>query len=79
MNFRISRNAVIGKPFRGVAMHSFSRRALALVAMAATLAWASGSFAREDVSLAIKGYDPVGYCTDGKPISGARSFEYEWE
>jgi hypothetical protein len=79
MNFRISRNAVIGKPFRGVAMHSFSRRALALVAMAATLAWASGSFAREDVSLAIKGYDPVAYFTDGKPTPGAPSFEYEWD
>ena len=27
---------------------------------------------------AIKGYDPVAYFTDGKPVEGKKEFEYEW-
>jgi len=29
--------------------------------------------------LAIKGYDPVAYFTDGKPVMGSREFTVEWE
>jgi hypothetical protein len=28
--------------------------------------------------LAIKGYDPVAYFTDGKPVKGSKAFEYVW-
>ena len=53
---------------------SFSRRdalrGLGLLAATATLATTSPTFAAEDVLLAIKGYDPVAYFTDGKPAPG---------
>jgi YHS domain-containing protein len=29
--------------------------------------------------LAIKGYDPVAYFTDGKPVEGSADFTFEWE
>ena len=29
--------------------------------------------------LAIKGYDPVAYFTDGKPTAGVSTIEYEWD
>jgi YHS domain-containing protein len=29
-------------------------------------------------SLAVEGYDPVAYFTDGKPVEGKSDFEYEW-
>lgn len=29
--------------------------------------------------LAIKGYDPVAYFTDGKPVEGSSNFTHEWE
>lgn len=29
--------------------------------------------------LAIKGYDPVAYFTDGKPVEGSADFTHEWE
>ena len=38
-----------------------------------------GSAAAEDVPLAIKGYDPVAYFTDGKPTHGLPEIEYEWD
>jgi YHS domain-containing protein len=28
--------------------------------------------------VAIKGYDPVAYFTDGKPVKGSKAFEYVW-
>jgi len=66
-----------------VAMHSFSRRdairGVALLAAGTALARASRSFAGEEVPLAIKGYDPVAYFTDGKPTPGMPAFEYEWD
>jgi len=29
--------------------------------------------------LAVSGYDPVAYFTDGKPVEGKSEFEYEWQ
>jgi YHS domain-containing protein len=29
--------------------------------------------------IAIQGYDPVAYFTEGKPIKGSRDFEYQWQ
>ena len=33
----------------------------------------------QEVPLAIKGYDPVAYFTDGKPVQGTAEFEFEWD
>lgn len=43
----------------------------------------SPAFAIEPVNktsdgVAIKGYDPVAYFTDGKPVKGSTAFEYVW-
>jgi YHS domain-containing protein len=37
------------------------------------------SFATERAPLAIGGYDPVAYFTDGSPVRGLPEFEYEWD
>lgn len=29
--------------------------------------------------VAIKGYDPVAYFTEGKPVKGSPAFEHEWK
>ncbi len=64
-------------------MPSFSRRSVlccfALLGVVATMATRSGSAAAEAVPLAIKGYDPVAYFTDGKPTHGLPDIEYEWD
>jgi hypothetical protein len=51
-----------------------------LVAMAAIglPMWAQGS-AQADARLAIKGYDPVAYFTDGRPTLGKPEFERTWD
>lgn len=44
--------------------------------------WACGSGAvagTPDDRLAIKGYDPVAYFTDSRPMAGDPHFEYEWD
>ena len=61
---------------------SLSRRdAVGLVALAAAYPWATAlpSAVPEAISLAIKGYDPVAYFTDGKPTRGVPEIEYEWD
>lgn len=35
--------------------------------------------AAEEVPLAIKGYDPVAYFTDRKPVRGLPEFAYQWD
>src|SRR4051812_43021787 len=32
----------------------------------------------DETRLAISGYDPVAYFTDGKPVAGLTQFEYMW-
>jgi YHS domain-containing protein len=60
-------------------MNPVSRRnAVRLVFLAAaTPLTTSMSFAAE-MPLAIKGYDPVAYFTDGKPMAGRADIEHEW-
>jgi YHS domain-containing protein len=60
-------------------MNPVSRRnAVRLVLLAAaTPLTTSTSFAAE-MPLAIKGYDPVAYFTDGKPMAGRADIEHEW-
>jgi hypothetical protein len=53
-------------------------RGIAVAAAGFMLGRASFAFADEK-SLAIKGYDPVAYFTDGKPTPGQPQFEYEWD
>jgi hypothetical protein len=63
-------------------MHNLSRRnaiCLALLAMAVPLAASLPTAAQENVPLAIKGYDPVAYFTDGKPTRGVQEIEYQWD
>ena len=63
-------------------MHGFSRRniirdlALLLAGFTFVAAWQSVA---GDMRLAIKGYDPVAYFTDGMPKRGLPDFEYEWD
>ena len=59
----------------GAPMHYLSRRNaiyLALLAMATPLAISQPTAAQENVPLAIKGYDPVAYFTDGNRRAGFR-------
>ena len=61
-------------------MHKLSRRAalrLGLV-VALPLVVPPSSFAM-DLPLAIKGYDPVAYFTDGRPTPGPPDIEYQWD
>jgi YHS domain-containing protein len=61
---------------------SLSRRdAAGLVALVAAypLVTAIPSAAAQEVPLAIKGYDPVAYFTDGKPTRGLPEIQYEWD
>ncbi len=51
---------------------------ISLVA-ASTLAATSASMATEDPPLAIKGYDPVAYFTEGRPAHGLSEFAFEWD
>jgi hypothetical protein len=68
---------------RESAMLSFSRRnvirGFALLVAVSPLAATSRSHAAEKAPLAIKGYDPVAYFTDGKPKRGLPEIEYEWD
>ena len=41
-------------------------------------AFAIGPVNKTSDGLAIKGYDPVAYFTDRKPVKGSRDFEYVW-
>jgi YHS domain-containing protein len=61
--------------------NSFPRRNLIqfiMLAASAMLATTLRSNAAE-APLAIRGYDPVTYFTDGKPARGQPEFEYEWD
>jgi hypothetical protein len=63
-------------------MQRFSRRnavRLVLLAAASPFAALRPSIAAERAPLAIKGYDPVAYFTDGKPTRGLPEIEIEWD
>ena len=76
-------NSEIGISHRKSVAQRFSRRdairggAAALIAVTG-FAVPCRSFAGEGTPLAIKGYDPVAYFTDGEPTPGVPEFEYEW-
>ena len=55
------------------------RAAVGLIAMTAALPSLASPVHGEDLVLAIKGYDPVAYFTDGRPVRGRSDFEYVWD
>ena len=59
----------------------FSRRAalFGFLCLATAAAAASAASPEAEAPLAIKGYDPVAYFTDGKPTPGRPEFEYQWD
>jgi len=62
-------------------MRDVSRRSAiqGLVMLSAAVAAVSRRAVAEDLPLAIQGYDPVAYFTDGHPVPGLRDFEYAWD
>jgi len=60
---------------------SLSRRTalLAVLVAALPLATPMQSAVAQDVPLAIKGYDPVAYFTDGRPVPGRPDLAYDWD
>jgi len=61
-------------------MHNLSRRTALPPGLLTSLSLAMPlpSLAM-DMPLAIQGYDPVAYFTDGKPVRGTADFEYQWD
>jgi YHS domain-containing protein len=61
-------------------MHNLSRRTALRLGLLTSLSVAMPlpSLAM-DMPLAIQGYDPVAYFTDGKPVRGTADFEYQWD
>jgi len=49
-----------------------------IFAVAAVLLSGATASRAEEARLAIGGYDPVAYFTDGKPVEGLKDFEYLW-
>ena len=68
---------------RSIPMNALNRRvAFHLVSASLVAAFplaTAPSAAAQDVPLAIQGYDPVAYFTDGKPTRGLPDFEYQWD
>jgi hypothetical protein len=56
---------------------AMSGLAVLLVGAAIAATWRPA--ATEDIPLAIKGYDPIAYFTDGKPVRGLPEFQYQWD
>jgi YHS domain-containing protein len=61
-------------------MHNLSRRTALRLGLLTSLSLAMPlpSLAM-DMPLAIQGYDPVAYFTDGQPVRGTADFEYQWD
>src|SRR2546422_203728 len=51
----------------------------AAAALVASIGASPVAFAQAKERLALKGYDPVAYFTDAKPIPGVEAFEYVWD
>jgi YHS domain-containing protein len=51
----------------------------ALLIAAAFVTTPSGLLAQEPIPLAIRGYDPVAYFMQGKPVQGRADIAYDWD
>jgi hypothetical protein len=63
--------------------HVDSYRVLFTVISLATLLWATGAAAVDRVNkdtfgVAIKGYDPVAYFTEGRAVKGKNEYSHSW-
>lgn len=56
-----------------------SRRLQPILLMLLGLALSATSFAQGDPRLVLKGYDPVAYFTEGKPVKGLPELKYDWD
>ncbi len=68
---------------RAVNLISF-RFLTAVLLIIAVTTWVHAGKAEKKVNtdgsgVAIKGYDPVAYFTEGRPVKGSPEFEYEWQ
>ena len=57
-------------------VHAFAAACFLLAATASALSPVNKSLLG---GVAIDGYDPVAYFTDGKPVEGSRDFSFEWQ
>ena len=51
---------------------------LLLVPFSPAKAYTTDSINKNPAGVALKGYDPVAYFTEGKPVKGLNDFTYEW-
>jgi hypothetical protein len=70
--------AFMGGPSAGLSRRG-AMSGLALLLAGPALAASRQAATADEVPLAIKGYDPVAYFTDGKPVPGLSAFEYQWD
>jgi YHS domain-containing protein len=63
---------------RTIAAGAFLSLALVVPPVAAPAAAEDPVYTGLFSDLAVSGYDPVAYFTDGKPVEGRGDFEYEW-
>jgi YHS domain-containing protein len=54
-------------------------RGIAALAAGCAFTVASQPTTAQQAALAIKGYDPVAYFVDGRPVRGLPEIEYEWD
>jgi hypothetical protein len=59
--------------------HLSRRAAIGLVGLLISFPLAASGAGPQDAAVAIKGYDPVAYFTDGHPVRGLPEFEFEWD
>jgi hypothetical protein len=51
----------------------------AFAALCMVLIGSTGSVAQGAEALALKGYDPVAYFVDGKPVKGSPAHQHDWD
>lgn len=59
--------------------HLSRRAAIGVAGLLLMFPLAAPAAGPQDVPLAIKGYDPVAYFTDGHPVPGIPEFEFAWD
>ncbi len=81
MKFTLEASQALRSKKGEYAMLTLSRRnAICFTLLAAAMPLVTSvAKAAADVPLAIQGYDPVAYFTDGKPTHGLPDFEYQWD
>lgn len=52
---------------------------LRIIAAAASTLFLAGNAVADSVRVVLKGYDPVAYFTEGKPVQGDPRFAYDWD